>query len=629
MKKIIYSLVIMIAASSLFTSCIEPVEQPGIYDLREAKAEYLKALGNLRAADAELQKAKAAYELACAAVKEAEARKVDAETEGIKLDNELKAIENAIREAEGEFEIDSLELVMEQMIANQEARMLEAETAAVKARENLAKAEEALRVTLADIAVAGEQLTAKEAAALNDYVTAYKDVIAKEAAVRGAEAALWEAMYSLNDSIDWAAMYQDDMDEAEADMEFWAEVYANAEKIVANSDSFEHYKAWKEELDNLKDSIDRYDFLRHDLTQDSAYYMANVFCQNDTAYKEAWEEWCEENNYSKTYKYLAADGKTKKTGNINTKPVAPKQSSYKPDYSANIKFPQLSVKADDAALAVYWRFADLVSEFDNFNAPNAKTGNKKVGEIELKDGVYYDTLRANYAMKAWVLGNETGTPTTMKWKDAEDNEVNATSQYGLRGAVSVLRRYLVLIDQATDMEALQKAYDDAKKAYDEDRAILENGIKDAEDQAAADKKAFITSLEELCEAVKDYYANGALSEETSKADSTSLFNAIVNFAEAKFNYMGESEYEGLDTLKYWGNLSEDIVALKDIEYAGLYQKAVTGGMRSIYGSKDGNGYETGKGSVAFSTWVPAASDAERSNSTLTSSSTMHSLASSL
>ena len=61
MKKIIYSLVIMIAASTLFTSCLEYVEPVGIQQLRSAKADYLDALGQLRLADAELQKANAAY----------------------------------------------------------------------------------------------------------------------------------------------------------------------------------------------------------------------------------------------------------------------------------------------------------------------------------------------------------------------------------------------------------------------------------------------------------------------------------------------------------------------------------------------------------------------------------------
>ncbi|MBQ5438163.1 MAG: hypothetical protein IIU34_00840, partial [Bacteroidales bacterium] len=71
MKKVIYSLVIMIAAGSLFTSCIEQVEPEGIKNLRDAKAEYIRALKDLRAADAEFQRASAEVQRAEAALRQA------------------------------------------------------------------------------------------------------------------------------------------------------------------------------------------------------------------------------------------------------------------------------------------------------------------------------------------------------------------------------------------------------------------------------------------------------------------------------------------------------------------------------------------------------------------------------
>ena len=73
MKKIIYSLVIMIAAGSLFTSCIEPVEPAGLENLRNAKAEYLKALAQLQGSKTALVAAQAAAEQALAAQRTAEA----------------------------------------------------------------------------------------------------------------------------------------------------------------------------------------------------------------------------------------------------------------------------------------------------------------------------------------------------------------------------------------------------------------------------------------------------------------------------------------------------------------------------------------------------------------------------
>ena len=73
MKKIIYSLVIMIAAGSLFTSCIEPVEPNGLEQLRLAKADYLKALATLQQSKTQLVAAQAAAEQALAAQRTAEA----------------------------------------------------------------------------------------------------------------------------------------------------------------------------------------------------------------------------------------------------------------------------------------------------------------------------------------------------------------------------------------------------------------------------------------------------------------------------------------------------------------------------------------------------------------------------
>ena len=98
MKKIIYSLVIMIAAGSLFTSCIEQVEPEGIRDLREAKARYYDALSQLRAKDGVYREAEAAYKLAQAAHEQAIADQIKQETADAakmaELQRELKQILN-------------------------------------------------------------------------------------------------------------------------------------------------------------------------------------------------------------------------------------------------------------------------------------------------------------------------------------------------------------------------------------------------------------------------------------------------------------------------------------------------------------------------------------------------------
>jgi len=162
MKKIIYSLVIMIAAGSLFTSCIEQVEPLGVQDLRFAKAEYIRALKDLRAADAEFRRAEAALKQAEARYTDAETARVLAEVEMQELLNEYQALVNLdfageveYNEAERAARIEELEMQMEELRAEHEIAMTEA-------AEALALAQEDLRVTLRNIALAAQSLTDAE-----------------------------------------------------------------------------------------------------------------------------------------------------------------------------------------------------------------------------------------------------------------------------------------------------------------------------------------------------------------------------------------------------------------------------------------------------------------------------------
>ena len=188
MKKIIYSLVIMIAAGSLFTSCIDYVEPVGIQELRLAKADYLDALSQLRLADADLQKANAVRVLAEAALIQENANFRAVEVK-------IKELEYELTKAQNQLEIDSLTLEINNMKERQAAALAQAKQAR-------AEAEEALRVALAKIEVAKMRLTPEEAALLTTVISEYKAKLAAyDTAVEGvtaAEAALWAAKYSLN-----------------------------------------------------------------------------------------------------------------------------------------------------------------------------------------------------------------------------------------------------------------------------------------------------------------------------------------------------------------------------------------------------------------------------------------------
>ena len=122
MKKIIYSLVIMIAAGSLFTSCIEQVEPEGIKNLRDAKAEYIRALKDLRAADAEFQRASAEVQRAEAALRQAQADKIKAETECYV---QMQALERRLAELQLEAATEELKALKAEIAAEIEAKVRE------------------------------------------------------------------------------------------------------------------------------------------------------------------------------------------------------------------------------------------------------------------------------------------------------------------------------------------------------------------------------------------------------------------------------------------------------------------------------------------------------------------------
>ena len=93
MKRIIYSLVLMFAASGLFTACIDNVEPVGVQDMRNAHAEYLRACAKLKQADAQVQQAQVTFVEAQAALELAKAdyQKALAEIAKAKNDADIAA----------------------------------------------------------------------------------------------------------------------------------------------------------------------------------------------------------------------------------------------------------------------------------------------------------------------------------------------------------------------------------------------------------------------------------------------------------------------------------------------------------------------------------------------------------
>jgi len=165
MKKIIYSLVAMLFMGGIITSCIEPFEPDGIKEERLAYARYLDRLGDLKAADAKISEAEAAYRLALAAVQQGLAAQEQAKAEWQQLLNEMKAAEN-------EEKMAGLVAKMEEDALKHQATMAGLQAQLAEAQKNLADVLRALEID-------GLRLSQEEQASIN-YIKANYDYYAKE-----------------------------------------------------------------------------------------------------------------------------------------------------------------------------------------------------------------------------------------------------------------------------------------------------------------------------------------------------------------------------------------------------------------------------------------------------------------
>ena len=472
MKKIIYSLVIMIAASSLFTSCLEYVEPVGIQQLRTAKADYLDALAQLRLADAELQRANAAFVLAQAAY-------VDAMTEAQLIENRIREYDIQIKAAQTQFDIDSL-------TREKELLMIQYDELVADAKADLAEAEENLRVTLRAIAAVQHLLTVEERwllfAVMTEYEEAFDEYNDLLFDLEQANARLWELEYRLNDSTDWNANFQGEVD-------FFTGEVERAETALANVPENLDLEAWKAELDMLQDSLNAIDYSAAQLSRDSVLYMVNTWCEANIGYEEEWQAAKE--------KYLADTAAVPVKPNPGPKPAdpgaEPVRSDYdgKGDYRDSVGFPKLVVPADKFnSSPVYYHFGFLMEAYYWEDAPVGKDSTDRFVAFAAPGGVNPATL----PVKGWIESNatkemvegflfgkeNTEDPLTLTYRDLA-NDIDVTledpSFIGLYGAHSVLNRHLVLTPGSPlEIENALKAKNKADSIYKAHREILEAGM---------------------------------------------------------------------------------------------------------------------------------------------------------
>ena len=253
----------MIAAGSLFTSCVTNTEPQGIKDIREAKADYLASLSKLRKADAAVRNADAEYRKAETALKQAEAAIAEAAAKAAEIAVELEdaAVQAKIADIKAQAEID-----------------------AVEAQKDLAEKQEELRIALRNIELAAMTLTKEEKDAISDAAEEYIEKLDAYNEVYNelikAERKLWSAQY------DEAA--------APTDTGYMLAIAAYEAKIVSAEQKIATAEGLLEEPQEVKDSIDAWKARVEELKVDEVnaenakkLYEATVLKDANRAYDAA------------------------------------------------------------------------------------------------------------------------------------------------------------------------------------------------------------------------------------------------------------------------------------------------------------------------------------------------------
>jgi len=489
----------MTAAGSLFTSCIEQVEPLGVQDLRFAKAEYIRALKDLRAADAEFRRAEAALKQAEARNEDAQTAMVLAQVEMQNLKNEYQALLNLdlagqveYNEAERQAKLEELEMKMEALRAKHEQEMVEA-------AEALAKAEEQLRVTLRNIALAAQSLTAEEKEAVLYAAAAYE--LAFEA-VQKQKVEVMEAQ-RIVDSLKWVKANFTDKEwflltEAYEDKiavwSFWqslaeADAAEAMAKYNAVPEKAEDYIAdlaeWKQTLDGYESAMAEAEYNLHDFAEKvNAYYIQYVH-DGYEAYNKELATWMEDNKMDganmldgAALNLTAAEKKLIKNGE-------PKKEDYTVGYADTIDFPVL--KQLEGQTWDYFR--NLLYRYFGSYWYGALDYPINIIKWDSEEKGY--VLNADHSMKEFVLGNEVkedgkyGT-LTHRFYNTEDEEkyVDFNAYYGLKGAVSILNRKNVTKKDDTNKADSLKFW---KAAWEDNKATLKGVYSEYKAQPAGKK----------------------------------------------------------------------------------------------------------------------------------------------
>ena len=552
MKKIIYSLVIMIAAGSLFTSCIDQVEPVGILDMRSAKAEYIRALKDLRAADAEFRRAEAALKQADARYRDAETAWMNAQTENQNLLNELQALlneaqamDNELKAAQIADQIARLQMQMEEDAKQHEINMLNLDKA-------LAQAEEDLRVALRNIALHAQDLTDDEKLAVAEAVAVYEGIyeVYQKQVVK-----VKEAQAYLDSLKEWKVRFADkgwdgDNHKYAYKVNLWQREIDNAKRSIDKLNSMLDevpspdeidMNEWNSELEALQAEIDAltYNFATT-TTKEVAEYYVNYVHDGVKEFNDAVKVFLAQfdgynlNPLTKTEEALIKGGEKK-------------EDDFKKAMADSIKFDMLPKGKISAP--TFNKFAYLLKSYKQ-ESPISKANPKNNIMNPANDTI--KIVMVNQGMKDFIMGkagNGEGSQE-YKWKDANKVEHTIYANYGLWGAYDILERELVTKQKEAaspeKIAELKKAEHEADSVWAKHRQILIDGLakyqpytKAIADYEKAVKEnntgasAMVQAIDALTEQINIVSGHSAW----SLNDSTAIFDAIVAFAAARESYL--------------------------------------------------------------------------------------------
>lgn len=253
MKKTKYlvAALLLMGATTTFTSCIDNDEPAGITELRGAKAELLKAKALVQQAEATRILAVAEYQKALAAHEQANADYRQAQVEALKLENDIQAARNEEEKAQLEAKLVELQQKMEQAALEHKNKMLELQ-------KTFAELSRQYEVLLKQIEIAEALMSEEDKITIKslkgEVETAQGKVDAANAELANAEEAYYNAKLNAEQGTEfWIPELQLDVKYAQADLDAQIEALEKLNNFLATD---VETADWRKEIAVLEDSIE-------------------------------------------------------------------------------------------------------------------------------------------------------------------------------------------------------------------------------------------------------------------------------------------------------------------------------------------------------------------------------------